>query len=66
LHSAGVINNGNTEIKEVAGVFERMFNVKLDEYYRTFSDIQMRKTSRTKFLDILREALIKRMDEFNT
>lgn len=65
LHSAGVINNGNTEIKELAGIFERMFNIKLDEYYRTFSDIQMRKTSRTKFLDILREALIKRMNEFN-
>lgn len=63
LHSLRVINNGDVEIKELAEIFEKMFNVKLEEYYRAFSDIQMRKTSRTKFLDMLRDALNKRIDE---
>ena len=63
IQSANVINNGNLELKELAGIFEKMFNVKLEEYYRTFKDIQMRKTNRTKFLDILRESLLRRMDE---
>jgi len=63
LHSLKVVNNGDIEIKELAEIFEKMFNVKLDEYYRVFSDIQMRKTNRTKFLDMLKDALNKRIDE---
>ena len=63
LQSLKVINNGNIEIKELAEIFEKMFNVKLDEYYRVFSDIQMRKTNHTKFLDMLKDALNKRIDE---
>lgn len=65
LHSLKVVNNGNIEIKELAEIFEKMFNIKLDEYYRAFSDIQMRKTNRTKFLDMLKDALNKRIDEAN-
>jgi hypothetical protein len=37
LHSAKVINYGNIELNELAQMFEKMFNVKLDDYYRTLS-----------------------------
>lgn len=63
LQSSGAINNGNIEIKELVQIFESMFNIKLEEFYRSFSDIQMRKKNRTKFLDELKNGLIRRMEE---
>lgn len=62
LQSSGVINNGNIELKELVEIFESMFNVKLEEFYRVYSDIQMRKKNRTKFLDELKAALIRRIE----
>jgi len=38
------INNGNVGIKELTAFFEREFNVKLNNVYRTFADIKKRKT----------------------
>jgi len=63
LHSSGAINNGNIEIHELAQTFEKMFNVKLDDYYRTFLDIKGRKKSKTKFLDKLIQDLLRKIDD---
>ncbi|MFT3903114.1 MAG: RteC domain-containing protein [Niabella sp.] len=63
LHSQGVFNNGSVDIKPIATVFERAFNVDLGEFYHTYLEIKYRKINRTKFLDELKENLIKRMDE---
>lgn len=63
LHSQGVFNNGSVDIKPIATVFERAFNVDLGEFYHTYLEIKYRKINRTKFLDGLKESLIKRMDE---
>ncbi len=63
LASLGVINHGKISIKELARLFEKMFNLKLDDIYRIFQDIQGRTTVRTKFLDQLKEALLKRLDD---
>lgn len=63
LFSTGAINNGKVEIDEIALAFESVFNVDLNNYYRSFLEIKMRKNNRTKFLDILRSSLIKKMDE---
>lgn len=65
LHSARVINNGQVEIIEIAKVFEKMFNIKLDDIYRTFKDIQGRTTVKTKFLDKLKEALLIRLNDLD-
>lgn len=65
LHSAKVINNGNIELNELAQMFEKMFNVKLDDYYRTFLDIRSRKKSKTKFLDKLIQDLQRRIEDAN-
>jgi hypothetical protein len=63
LHSSNSINNGKTDIKELIGLFEQVFDIQLDKAYRAFIDIQMRKKERTKFLDTLRQVLLNRMDQ---
>ncbi|AIM37886.1 tetracycline regulation of excision, RteC [Sphingobacterium sp. ML3W] len=63
LHYQGVFDNGNTDIKLIAKTFERFFNIDLGDFYHTFMELKSRKINRTKFLDSLRDALIKKMDE---
>ena len=63
IQVTGALNNGTAEIKDIAELCERLFNIKLGDYYRTFLELRMRKTGRTKFLDSLRDQLIRRMDE---
>ncbi len=61
LHSAGAF--GNTDIIAIAKTFESTFNISLGDFYHTFMELKARKINRTKFLDSLRDALIKKMDE---
>lgn len=63
LHSAGVFNNGKADLKEIAEYFEEIFDLDLGQYNRVFYDIRARKNNKTKFLDSLRDALIKRMKD---
>lgn len=63
LYSHGVFNNGNTDIKLIAKIFEDTFNIELGDFYHTFMELKARKINRTKFLDSLCEALIKKMEE---
>src|SRR5690606_19374148 len=63
LHSHGVFNNGNTDIITIVRFFENSFNIDLGDFYHTFLELKARKMNRTKFLDSLRDALIKKMDE---
>ena len=63
LHSSRSINNGKVDIKELVELFEKQFNIDLEEYSRTFIDIRMRKTGQTKYLDNLKQSLLKRMEE---
>ena len=63
LHSTNSINNGNIDLKELVKFSEQLFNIKLGDYSRTYLDIRMRKTGRTKFLDTLKQSLLKRMED---
>lgn len=63
LHTEGVFNNGASELKEVTTFFEAAFDVDLGQFNRTFLEIRARKSERTKFLNVLREKLILRMDD---
>ncbi|TYA89188.1 tetracycline regulation of excision, RteC [Seonamhaeicola marinus] len=65
LHSSGAINSGTADIKEMATLFEQVFNVELGNYYHTFIEIRARKCSKTKFLDKLIEALNRRFEELD-
>jgi hypothetical protein len=62
FHSEGVLNNGKSDLKDIAEFLENIFDVDLGQYHRTFLEIRVRKSGRTKFLDSLKETLIKRMD----
>lgn len=63
LHAQGAVDNGKADIKDIAALFEHLFGIELGDYYRTFLEIRVRKTGRTKFIDSLKQSLIKRMDE---
>lgn len=62
LHTEGVFNNGASDLKDVAEYFENVFNIDLGQYHRAFLEIRMRKSDQTKFLNSLKEKLVKRME----
>jgi len=53
----------NNDIREVAQYFESAFGIDLGNFYQTYLELRNRKMNRTKFLDTLREVLLKKMDE---
>jgi hypothetical protein len=63
LHSCGVINNGNVEVKQIAAFFEEYLNVQIGNWYRAFQDMRERKANRTIFIDLLKTKVLQRMDE---
>jgi len=63
LQSTGSFNNGSIGIKDLANELQSLFNVDIGNYYRVFQEIRIRKSSRTSFMDQLKDRLVKRMDE---
>ena len=63
IHSAGSINSGNVDLKTLAFLFEKMFNIKLGDIYHVFLEVRNRKTERTVYLNKLIRLLNERMDE---
>ena len=61
LHARGVF--GSTDLKVIAKTFESTFNIVLGDFYHTFMELKFRKKNRTKFLDSLKESVIRKMDE---
>ena len=65
IHSAHSINDGQFNIKKMVKLFETIFHIELGDAYRIFLEIRNRKVERTKYLDLLKIALIKRMDSWD-
>lgn len=63
IFAAGVLNNGNADIKEIMTYIEASFKIDLGDYYRTYLTIRERKRDRTAFLNSLIEKLLRKMDE---
>lgn len=63
LVALGVFNNGNSEIKSVVSFFQTVFQVDLGSYYHKYTDITRRKKERAVFLDKVKLALLRRIDE---
>ncbi|MBA4133391.1 MAG: tetracycline regulation of excision, RteC [Flavobacterium sp.] len=63
LHTNAVFNNKNLDIKSIATCFEQIFSIELGDFYHTFLELRNRKKNPTKFLDLLREGLINKMEE---
>ena len=66
LHSSGIINNGNVEIKDIATKFQNAFNIDLGNYYHGFVEMRARKINQTKFLDKLKDNLLKYIHSLDT
>jgi hypothetical protein len=62
LHTEGVFNNGAADLKEIAEYFEHIFEIDLGQYRRVFLEIRARKSDKTKFITMLNEHLLKRME----
>ncbi|MFY0255294.1 RteC domain-containing protein [Chitinophaga sp. 30R24] len=62
LYSAGALNNGNVDVKDIANYFSKMLNIDVGNIYRTFQEIRLRKKSRTQFLQHLIERIESRMN----
>lgn len=63
VHFVGAINGGSKDIKEIATAFEKLLNIDLGDFYRTFQDIKSRKKDRTAFIDRLKHALLQKIEE---
>jgi hypothetical protein len=63
LHCEGVFDNGSADLKEIAQLFSRTFDVDLGQYHRTFLEIRERKSDRTKFLNSIIQKLVAKMDK---
>lgn len=55
IHSTGAVNNGKVDIAELVVAFESIFNIELNNYYRSYLEIKVRKSNRTKFIDYLKD-----------
>jgi len=65
LKSSGAINNGKVNLKEIVRALEIAFSFNSGDPYRNYSEIQIRKKSRTKFLDELTFGFISNLDKGN-
>jgi len=63
LYSDDILNHGAADLKTITSGFEDFFNIKLDQIYKTYSEIKERRGSRTKFLDELTVHLQYKMDK---
>ncbi|TKB98470.1 RteC domain-containing protein [Pedobacter cryotolerans] len=64
LYYTGEINNGNAGIAEIVRLFETTFNIAIGKPSRRFAEIKQRKRlSKTKYLDQMKTAIDKRIDD---
>lgn len=61
LYSDETLNHGTADLATIASSFEDFFNIKLDNIYKTYSEIKARKGERTKYLHELILNLEKKM-----
>ncbi len=63
LQASGAIKSGTAGIKEMTTACELIFELNLGNVYRTFLEIRERKIDQTKFIDRLKNNLLKKMEE---
>ncbi|WP_281682136.1 RteC domain-containing protein [Zunongwangia profunda] len=53
LYATGDLNHGIADLSTITSSFEDCFNIKLENFYKTYSEIKARKGNRTKYLQNL-------------
>lgn len=62
LQSNGSLNNNQIKVKELAKMFEKIFQVDFGDYFHTFSEIKNRRNP-TLFIDNLKKASVRKIEE---
>lgn len=62
LYQTKCFNGGQADLAEVARWAEKSLNISLGNYHKTFGEIRLRKSDRTKFLMLLNHNLNSHMD----
>lgn len=57
LYVSGSINNGKSDIKKIAVLFQQLFGISLNDIHHAFHRMKSRAKSRTIYLDRLKETL---------
>ncbi len=63
IHEDCAVNNGNIEVKEIIALLETVFDISLGYHSATFLELRQRKNGKTKYLDNLKEKLLRRMEK---
>lgn len=64
IYDTQQINHGKVELQEIVTWMEQSLKIDLSRFYRRFTQIKERKmTSPTKFLDSMRDAIMRRVDD---
>jgi len=63
LEGVSAFNEGKIQIKTIAYNFGLLFNTEIGDPYRIFAQIRDRKLSGSKFIDRLKEAFVRRLEE---
>ena len=63
LYLKGSFNKGNTDLKMIVGFFERILGIKIANYPIVWQEIKRRKKGGTKYLDEMRDRLIRKIEE---
>ncbi len=63
LYCDGALNHGAADLNTITTSFEDFFNIKLENVYKTYSEIKARKGSKTKFLEELMVNLQQKMSK---
>jgi hypothetical protein len=64
IYDTRQVNDGKVDLSDLMDVFEQCFQVNLSRYFRRFTEIKRRKTmSKTRYLDQMRDAIHKRIDD---
>ena len=62
LNAAGVLRNGEAEMKKLVAVCKELFNIDLGNIYKTYGEIKAREKDPTKFLDLMKLKLLQKMN----
>lgn len=63
LDTAGCLNKGTADIKDIVAYFEEMLDIDLGDFYHTYMELKAKMKDRTSFLSMLKERLLQRMEE---
>ncbi|MEJ4087767.1 RteC domain-containing protein [Galbibacter orientalis] len=62
LYTNGAISHGKEDLKSITTIFEKVFNTKLGNFYKTYAEMKARKGNRARFLKELATGLQEKME----